>query len=331
MRQSLTQESLGDPVTRHMHRNLTRLHLDQSVGEALEQLRREQPGERILYLYVVDAEDRLVGVVPVRRFLLSAPAAALNDVMIRNVVAVPAAATVLDACEFFILHRFLAFPVVDDQRRLLGVIDVELYTDELSEIDGEQRDDLFDLVGVHLAQARRPSALAAFRSRFPWLLCNVAGGLLAAVLSWIFQDVLSRDEAVMALFVPVVLALAESVSIQSVSLALQGLHGQPPTWPALARGMGRELSIGLLLGGGTGLLVGLTALVFVGKASLAGSLLGGIGAGVAAAAVLGLAVPNLLHLLRLNPSIAAGPLALALADMLTLVCYFSLGRWLMGP
>lgn len=329
MRVALTEESLGDPVTRHMHRNLTRLRLGLTVGEALEQLRREQPGERILYLYVVDSDERLVGVVPVRRFLLSGPDAALADVMIRQVVAIPAAATVLDACEFFILHRFLAFPVVDAERRLIGVIDIELYTEELSELGEGLRDDLFELVGVHLVQARRASALAAFRSRFPWLLCNVAGGLLAAGLAGLFQDVLSWNDAVLALFVPVVLALAESVGIQSVSLALQGLHGKPPTWTALARGLWRELSIGLLLGGGTGLLVGVAALVWLGKIGVAGCVLGGIAAGVAGAAVLGLAVPNLLHILRLNPSIAAGPLALALADMLTLVCYFTLGKWLM--
>ena len=77
------------------------------------------------------AKTRLKGVIPSRSLLLSPPEARIADIMLREVVAIPAGATVLDACEFFVLHRFLAFPVVDDHRRLIGSIDIELYTDEL--------------------------------------------------------------------------------------------------------------------------------------------------------------------------------------------------------
>jgi magnesium transporter len=127
----LTQADLNDPVTKHVHQHFTRLAAQLTVGSALDWLRRNPPRERIIYFYVVDAEDRLVGVVPTRRLLLSPPETPLADIMVRNVVALPAEATVLDACEFFIQHRFLAFPVVDADRRILGVVDVELYTSEL--------------------------------------------------------------------------------------------------------------------------------------------------------------------------------------------------------
>ena len=123
------------------------------------------------------------------------------------------------------LHRFLAFPVVDPERRLLGAIDVELYTDELRDLGGGLSDDLFQLVGVHLAWARQLGPLRAFRSRFPWLMCNITGGIAAAFLGGIFQAEIEHVVA-LALFIPVVLALAESVSIQSISLALQVLHGK---------------------------------------------------------------------------------------------------------
>ena len=80
---------------------------------------------RIVYFYVVDDEDRLKGVIPAKSLLLSPPEARVDDIMLRHVIAIPAGATVLDACEFFVLHRFLAFPVVDANRRLLGAIDVD--------------------------------------------------------------------------------------------------------------------------------------------------------------------------------------------------------------
>jgi len=89
----------------------------------------------------------VVGVVPTRRLLRAQPDATVAGVRIARVVAVPSTATVLDACEFFVLHKLLAFPVVDADRRLVGLVDVDLYTDELAELEKRQEsDDLFQLV-----------------------------------------------------------------------------------------------------------------------------------------------------------------------------------------
>src|SRR6185295_11222181 len=89
---------------------------------------------RVVYFYVVDEGGRLQGVVPTRRLLLSPPDTPVADIMVRQVIAIPAEATVLDACEFFIQHRFLAFPVVDAQRRIVGVVDIELYTEKMTDL-----------------------------------------------------------------------------------------------------------------------------------------------------------------------------------------------------
>ena len=73
-------------------------------------------------------------------------------------------------------HLFFVF-LFDKDRRILGVVDVELYTDELIDLDRTERhNDLFQLIGVHLAEAQQSSSVVAFRRRFPWLLANVAGG-----------------------------------------------------------------------------------------------------------------------------------------------------------
>jgi len=326
----LTESNLNDPVTQHMRRDFAALPLGQTVGQALEAVRLRPPEGRIVYFYVVDGDNRLQGVVPTRRLLLSPLDRPIADIMVRQVITLPMTATVLDACEFFTLHRFLAFPVVDGDHRLQGVVDVELYTDELSELGGGALgDDLFQLIGVHVAQARKTSPLTAFRNRFPWLACNLAGGILAAFLSGLYQDVLSWNDAVLALFIPLVLALAESVSIQSLSLALEVLHGKPPTWWAMWQKLRAELLTGLLLGAASGVVVGLVALVWLGQVRLALCLLGSIAGGVAGAALFGLAVPNLLRLLKRRPHVAAGPVALVAADMLTLLLYFNLARWLL--
>jgi len=324
------QHHLDEPITLHMRPNISCINIRQTVGEALAAIRSNPPAGRVIYFYVVDDDNRLHGVVPTRRLLLSPLEQEVSDIMVREVIAISREATVLEACEFFTLHRLLAFPVVDQERRIVGIVDVDLYTTERNDLDRSERNDiLFQLVGVHLAEARQSSPLIAFRSRFPWLLCNVAGGILAAFLAGIFEAELQTAVA-LALFIPVVLALAESVSIQSVSLALRILRGPPPTWGTILAKLRAEAMIGLLLGGACALLVALVALVWLRQGNVALCILGGIGGGVSAAAIIGVALPNLLHRLRLDPHLAAGPIVLTAADMLTLLIYFNLARVLLA-
>jgi len=330
MRMAQTKAQLDDSVTTHMHQNFTRLCLSGTVGEALEWLRSHPPAGRIIYFYVVDENEVLRGVVPTRRLILSPPERLLAEIMVKQVVTVPAAATVLEACELFIQHRLLALPVVDAQGHVLGVVDMELYTDELSRLDDSRaRDNLFQLVGVYISEEWQGAPLSAFRRRFPWLGCNLAAGILAAFLAGIFKAELNRVVA-LAFFIPVVLNLAESVSSQSVSLALHSLGGQRPTWRTLLRRLRGELATGTLLGAASGAVIGLVALVWLGLPRVSLCLLGGIGGGVAGAAMLGISLPMLLQLFRLEPRVAAGPVALAGADVLTILIYFNLARWLLA-
>jgi magnesium transporter len=320
------EASLDAPVTRHMRRNFTRLRSDQTVGEALDALRREPPPERIIYFYVVDEAGRLDGVVPTRYLVLSSVDRRLRDIMVRKLVALPDTATVRDACEFFALHRFLALPVVDGQRRLLGVVDVDLYTSELTQLgDAEKRDDMFQALGVHAPGDQASSPAGAFRRRFPWLGANMAGGIACAFLASLFEAELNRV-VTLALFIPVVLNLAESVSSQSVSLTLHRLRGVRPTRGQLLGDLRGELGTGALLGTACGAVVALVALAWRWQPRVALCLLGGISGGVTAAALLGLSLPVLLRMVGLDPKVAAGPVALAATDVLTLFCYLGLAR-----
>jgi magnesium transporter len=312
-----------------MRQDFLRIRADQTVGEAMEALRREPPAERIIYFYAVDDAGRLAGVVPTRYLLLSPLDRPIRDVMVRKVVALPSTATVREACEFFALHRFLAFPVTDPDGHVLGVVDVELYTGELGLLgDAEKRDDLFQALGVHAAGGAVTSSAAAFRERFPWLICNMVGGVACALLASIFETQLQQVVA-LALFIPVVLNLAESVSSQSVSLTLHHLRGQRASARMLLGGIRGEFTTGLYLGAACGAAVGTVALAWIGQWRVALSLLGGIGGGVATAAVLGLTLPVALRMVHLDPKVAAGPIALAAADVLTLLMYLGLARWLL--
>ena len=323
------QRTLDEPITGHMRTEFARLHIDQTIGDALSAIRTNPPSSRVTYFYVVDDDGRIRGVVPVRRLLLSPLDKRVEEIMVREVITLSKNATVLDACDFFILHRLLAFPVVDKDRRILGIVDVELYTDELIDLDRTERhNDLFQLIGVHLAEAQQ-SSVVAFRRRFPWLLANVAGGILAAFLSGIFQAELEKTVA-LAIFIPVVLALSESVSIQSVSLAIQLLHGRRPTIQAILGKLQSEAMAGLFLGIASAMAVGFVAILWLGRVRVVLALLGAILGGVTCAAVIGMSIPNLLRFFQREPRVAAGPIALATTDIVTLLVYFGLARWLLN-
>lgn len=321
------QQRLSEPALNHAHRDFARVHVRQSVAEALDEVRRSRLSSRVVYFYVVDDEERLVGVLPTRRLLLSAPETSISDIMVRRVISLPNQATLLDACEMFVFHRLMALPITDERGRILGVIDVDQYTEEIRELDSrEQSEEIFQLIGVRLAAVRRGSLGAVFYNRFPWLMCNIGGGVACAFIAGVFENVLQQVVAI-ALFIPVVLALAESVSIQSLTLSLQVQHRRPASWPVILRLLSRELPLGLMLGAACGALVGGIAWVWQARGSLAGCILISIAVSVMLAAAYGLLVPSLLHNIQRDAKVASGPLTLTLTDITTTVVYLGLCTW----
>jgi magnesium transporter len=320
---------LDESVTSYMRQDFYSLQQNLTVDEALAAIRKNPPEGRIIYFYVVDDQGALVGVLPTRRLLLSEPQSTLGSIMIGNVIVIPASATVFEACEFFMLHKLLAFPVVDAQKKPIGIVDVELYTEELTDIDRRlESEDFFQLIGVHLLDAKDETPLNVFKNRFPWLITNIVGGILAAILSGMFEAELTKAVS-LALFIPVVLALAESVSIQSVSLTLQSLHGAQVTVGEVLRKLRRESLTGVLLGSACALCIGTVALLWLRQGVVATCVAGGIACGVTFAALVGVAIPNVLRMMQREPQVAAGPIALAMTDMVTLLAYFSLARMLL--
>jgi magnesium transporter len=322
----------NSPVAEHARKDFPLLDADMTIAEALERIRREGIGERVIYFFAVDSDRRLVGVLPTRRLLTASPENRLRDIMVRRVVAIPASATILDACEFFVLYKFFAFPVVDEQRRVVGVVDVSLFAEEMLGEREEQarpaapvRDDIFEALGFHLEQIRGASPWRVFRFRFPWLLVTVTAGTVCAILAGAFEATLARS-LVVAFFLTMVLGLNESVSAQSMSVTIQMLRSAPVTWSWFRTALRREFITALLIGLGCGIIV--AAIVLLWRHDLRGATAigGSIALSLVTASLFGLGVPSLLHRFNLDPKIAAGPITLALADICALILYFTTAR-----
>ncbi len=318
------QGHLYQQVTTVAHRDFITLSQDLTVQQALKAIRSQDFGEKIVYFYVVDAEDRLTGVLPARRLLSSELEQRLSEIMITRIVTVPYTATVLDAYEMFVLYKFLAFPVVDDESRIIGVVDVKLFTNELFDIaEKEHLDELFESIGFHVSQVRGASPLHAFRFRFPWLMATIASGSISALLSSTFEITIAKS-LILAFFLTLILGLGESVAMQSMTVTIQTLRSIQPTFAWYFRAFRREVVTALLLGSACGTLVGLIIWLWFGAVVAALSIGSSIVLAISAACLFGLSIPALLHGLKLDPKIAAGPVTLAITDISTLLFYFSL-------
>src|SRR5207302_200908 len=177
-------------------------------------------------------------------------------------------------------------------------------------------------------QVREASPWNAFRIRFPWLITTILSGLFCAFLAGAYQLTLEKS-LVIAFFLTLMLGLGESVSIQSMTVAIQALRTTRPTLRWYGISLVREVLTAILLGFTSGLLVGL--IVYLWQQTAMPSIV--IGTSVTfcllTACIAGLSVPTVLHALKLDPKIAAGPITLALTDVFTLLFYFNLAKFLL--
>ncbi len=326
----LSDKNLRETVSKYTHKDFVALKQDQTVEEVTGALRTHTGTSEILYLYVTDENNRLVGVVPVRRVLISEPQVEISSIMIKEPISVPATETVLRACELFAEHRFLALPVVDDENRIIGTVDINLFTDEVVNV-AQQRQiyNVFQLIGVHVTLGKTVSSWASFRGRFPWLFCNIVSGIICAFIAGRFELLIS-EVVVLAMFLTVVLAIAESVSIQSMTLTLQVFLQQEVSWKRIFSAVKKEIFISAMLGAGSGTVVGATAFVWKGDFLEGLTIAIGIGLSVITACLLGVLVPTAIRALRIDPKVAAGPIVLSVADIATVLFYFIAAAWLLG-
>lgn len=317
------------PVTDFCSREFPVLDLDGTIGAALETIRTRGFGDRIIYFYVIDREGVLRGVLPTRRLLTEPLDRPVAECMIQRVLAIPDTATLLEVCELFVLHKLLAFPVVDRQRRIIGVVDVNVFTGEVLDLaERNSTEDLFQSLGFRVAEIGAASPLGAFRFRFPWLLATIAGGTACAILSGFFADTL-EGRIVLAFFLTLVLGLGESVAAQSLAVTLQSMHEKNPTLAGLAKALHKEFLTALLLGAASAILVGGIVILWQGDPLSATCISLSVCLSMVVACLLGVLIPTVLRSLRLDPKIAAGPLTLAMADICTIATYFGAASLLM--
>src|SRR5687767_11832109 len=161
-------DHLQESALRYARQDFPIIRDSVTVGEALNIIRREGVGERIIYFYIINDEGQLAGIIPTRRLLTSTPQRTIADVMITDVVTISDRATVQDACEMFVKHQFFAFRIVDELNHMRGVIDIGFFAEESIGIAERQRiGSRFELIGFGIGQVLGRSAFGVLRYGVP--------------------------------------------------------------------------------------------------------------------------------------------------------------------
>ena len=307
---------------------------DQTVEQATEVVRTHAEAIREIFaLFVVDGLDRLVGIVPMKKLLLSPADVLISDIMEVDVVSVPTEMDQEDVARLMERYDLVTLPVVDSDNCLVGRITID---DIVDVIRDEAEEDIQRMSGVAGGEEATDSVWRITRGRLPWLLAGLAGASLAALVIISFEESLAAA-SILAGFIPIVMATAGNAGIQSSAIAVQGLASGDIWASDIKKRLGKELSVAMLNGIAASIVLGVAILVF---GSMFSEQLGGNPVQLAYTASLALLIviviattigamtPLLLDKMNIDPAIATGPFITTSNDILGILVFFLLADWL---
>jgi len=303
------------------------LHKDLTTAEAIEHIRVTVPeAELAYYLYVVDDDIKLVGVVSLLQMVLASSETCIDEIMNREVISVFAETDQEATARLMARYDLLALPVVDTDYQLLGVI---THDDMVAVLEEEETEDIYRLGGVpdeRITTMDSPSV--ALRARLPWLVVNLGTAMLSAVVLSLFEETIAQL-AVLAVFFPIVAGVSGSAGTQTLTVTVRGLALGEVSPKDGYRALAREVLIGLANGVVLGMLIALIALAWKGSPIL--GLVIGLSTflNLIAAGFAGVVVPMGMSIIKLDPALASPVLVSTLTDTLGYLIYLTIATALL--
>ncbi len=308
-----------------MNPEVVALQPGETVDDAIRYLRTAAETTPIAAVYVVDENRHLLGFVRLRRMVTARSAARLGDIMSTDVISVTVDTDQEEVADIVDKYDFLAIPVVDKKNRLMGVVTVD---DILDVIEDEATEDIYKMAGSSIEEEESESILHVARYRLPWLLVCLAGTQLSSmVLLLASREVRLYDQ--LSVFTAAIMAMAGNTSLQSSTTTVRRLALDTLPRTRFLRHVMRELMVALMMGIVCGALASALA-VLLHHNPLIGLALGpAMAIGMAAASLLGAAMPMVLDIVGVDPAVASGPLVSTINDSLALAVYFSVATGMM--
>jgi magnesium transporter len=293
-----------------------------TVSEAIAHLRKEAlAAETIYYVYVLDDQDRLTGVVSLRDLLVSEPDEQIRSIMTDQVISVPADMDQEIVAHILGRYDLLAIPVVNEQQRLLGIITVDDVIDVLIE---EAREDLQHLSAIGRGDDETlANPVRSAKKRIPWLVLLLLIGTFTANLLGLFEHTIDMMPVLTA-FMPMIAGMTGNTATQSLALVIRNLSEEQLSKGSYRHVIRREGLTGFWIALVCSSLIILLVTVWKGQFEL-GLIIGvSLFFALILGTLVGTMVPILLDSLGMDPTVASGPLITTLNDVFSLVVYFGL-------
>ncbi len=296
-----------------MTTDIASLPLGLSAGEAIEALRRmHETLDDLSYVYVVDAGDRLKGVVSFRELVFARPGQGLDQTMVANPVKVPADADREEVSDLIQRYNLFAVPVVDGEDRLLGIVTVE---EALEAIQEEASEDMAVMVGAGSEETVRTAVRVSIAKRFPWIVVNLVLATIVAFTIERQKDVID-NVVVLAALMPVVALLGGNGGAQSLAVVIRSMAINQVPSQMVPKVLIREVRIGLVIGAAIAVLAGFMAYVISGaEFDVAQVMALAVFANFSIATFAGAGIPILLRRLGLDPALASNIFLTFVTDM----------------
>lgn len=296
-----------------------------TVKNALQKLREQVENvDQIYTIYVVDSAKKFKGILSLKRFLYAKDDTLIKDLFKKDSISVldtePAESVALKMEKY----DLVVIPVVDNKNNLLGRITID---DALDVIKEEAEKDYQLASGISEKVESSDSLFVISRARLPWLLIGMLGGILGAYVIGFFEEHLTEN-AVMASFIPLILAMGGNVGVQSSAIIVQSLANNTLNYESIFKRLLKELIVALF----NGLICSVIALLFCWITRSDFDLALTIGVSLVAvftyAGLFGTFVPLILNKYKIDPALATGPFITTTNDIIGLLIYFLIGMTL---
>lgn len=319
---SYTEETAGSIMTtEYIHISST-----DTVNDVHIKLRREAPNAEIVYyLYVIDQEEKLVGVVSLRDLITASLSDTIESIMSSKVISIPEEMDQEVVGKVIKKYDFLAVPVVSKQNHLLGIVTVD---DIMDILEAETTEDFEDISALKGSTDIDLSGFETAKMRAPWIVALTFLGLLTGGVIGYFEETL-ESVVLLSVFIPMIMDTAGNVGTQSLTVAVRGLALGNIKRDGFLRLIRRELAVGFYLG-----LISMVAIIVLISILYQNWLLAII-VGVSLlctltiSTVAGFVIPLIINKLNFDPAIASGPFITTINDIVGLIIYFSIATALM--
>lgn len=311
------EETAGSIMTKEF----ISLKSSSTVAEVIALLRKEGPeAETIYYLYVVDEDGRLAGVVSIRDLITASSEEQIENIMSTRVVSIHVKTDQEEAAQLIQKYDFLAAPVITDDNTLVGIITVD---DALDVLEEEATEDFGEITASRGSTDISITSYQAAKMRTPWIILLMFFGLGTAEVINRFESTL-ETVVLLAAFIPLIMGSAGNTGTQSLAVSVRSLALGTSNKKGLVRTIWREFATGLLIG----IVAGLAILVLIGtfyNDYTLGLIVGGsIVLSLGTASVIGMTIPLIINKMNLDPAIASGPFITTLNDIISLLIYFTI-------